>query len=158
TGPVRGKVVEMNGAGIKTAVFWKETFGEAIPAEARFIDDGRRDGGNVRQRNQLYSRGCCSVEPRNQPSADQCQWEALIAVADVIAASQKVVGIERVIDFYDGAVHTIRERRCQGDVVWLPIQAVVSVRGRGPRIACEKRSDNRVDHSAVVGRCGRDVC
>ena len=106
---VPGHRIQPDGRRVETAILREESFGETIPAEPRFVHNGWRNRRNVRNRNQLYARRSSGVVVGQQSSADQRQWEALIAITDVVAAGEQVVGIEAVIDFYDGAVHAIRK-------------------------------------------------
>src|SRR5262249_39386820 len=116
--------VEADRCGVKAAILRKEAFGKTVPTESRFVDDGRRNCGNVGERNQLHASGSRGVVVGKQATADKCKRKALVAVADVVAAAEKVVRIKAVVDLDDGAVHAVRKGRSEGDVAATVVVAV----------------------------------
>src|SRR5262249_48088874 len=95
-----------------------------------------------------------------QSAADQCEREALIAVADVIAAGEEIVGIEAVVDFDDGAVDAVRERRGQGNVAAAGVIAIGRAgTGIGPdQIGLGKQiGDDRIDRASIGGNGVSDI-
>ena len=156
--------VQADAGGIEAAILGEEPLGEAVPAQTHLADDGRRNGGNVGNRNELHARGSGGVVARHESTADQRQREALRAVADVIAAGQQVIGVEVVIDFHDSAVDAIGKRcgqrnvRGDGGLAVIPVaQAGTAQIGSRPGILRQKIGDYRIDDAAVVGRGSGDV-
>ncbi len=89
---------------MEVAVRREESFSEAIPAVAQFVDLVRAEGVCVRDRYQLHSRRREGIESRQLPAAcGQGQRKGLLAVSEEIPAGQNVRGVEIVIDLRDQA-------------------------------------------------------
>ena len=77
---------------------------KTIPAVAHFVDLGRRNYGDVRNRNQLDPGGGHGIESGKLSTGRvQCERKLLGAVAEEVAAADIVVLVKAVIDLGDKA-------------------------------------------------------
>ena len=96
---------------MKILVRREKSFGKAIPAQAGFILKPRRHNSDIRNRDELHTRGRGGVESRELASAcRQRQREGLAAIAEEIPAGQNVILAEVVIDFDDHAAQVVKRR------------------------------------------------
>ena len=142
-------------------IFRKEAFHEAVPSQSRFVHLGGIHDPYVGQRDQLNPGRSGGVEARQQASRQLRKRKALIAVAKVVTAGQKVTLVEVVIDLRDHAVHPVaegcrgrqivggssRRRRIAGSV---QVGRRTHDIGRGPRVASQQIQD-RLAQGAMIG-------
>src|SRR5262249_32981033 len=136
--------VEPDGGRVKAAILREESFGKTIPTEPRFVDDRRIDRADIGNGNQLHARGHRGVVAREQATTRQCQGEALIGVADVVAPGQKVIPVDVLIQLDDGAVYTIGKWRRYRRVISASVVAIYAWIGGGR--PCFPRAEQVLDH------------
>ena len=152
--------IQPDRAWIKSPVLRKESLGKANPAHTRFVNDIRREHGDVGNGDQLNARRGEGVEPGHQAAADQRKRVALFAVAKVVATGQKVPAVKIVINLGDGAVHAVAEGRQQGGIIadrGLAGIAQTGARqiGSRPGLARENSGRDRID--AAKGHISGDI-
>ena len=136
-------------------VFREESFDKTVPAKARLVDLIRVHHLNVRDGHQLHTRRGDRVKARQEAPSQLSKWEALVAIAKVIAARQQVVGIEVVVDLGNHAIHAILESsghreigtsRASSFVIQSRIGRIVQNRDIGLRVGIpgQQRSDHSI--------------
>src|SRR5262249_12787808 len=95
------------------------------------------------------------VEPRQNAAAHKGQGEALVAVAEVVAAGEDIVLGEAVIDLGDHTVYAVRGPDGGQQVVAVDVKGLVR---RRPGIAGQQLGNDRINHPAVVGDGSVELC
>src|ERR1700726_2330174 len=98
----RRDVTEPDRARIEILVLREESFREAVPAVAQFVQLRRREHVHVRKRNQLDARRGHGIKTRQLATGGiEGQRELLSAIAEEIAPGQNIVLVEVMIDLGD---------------------------------------------------------
>ena len=144
---------ESNRARMKTLVLGEETLGEAVPAEAHFVQLRRGKDVDVGERNQLHACRSHRVESGKLASRGvEGQGKRLRAVAEEIPARKRIVLADRLIDLRNHAGQAVRGRRNRGSVRPVGAAGVIGrirslrrgdrVVGRGPRVSRQERGND----------------
>src|ERR1700722_8457831 len=139
---------------IEVLVLGKEAFHKTVPAQPRLVDLVGVDHFYIRKRNQLDPCWSDRVETGQKAAGQLRKWETLVAVPEIVAAGQQIVGIEVVVNLRNQAIHAVLEAGGDGEIVNTASALVAhpawDIRRR-PRISGQQRRHDRA-HGFTPGR------